>query len=253
MKEIKNIYDNEEFFKSYSQLRKDENSYNELMEQPAMEKLLPSIEGKTVLDLGCGFGNNAMDFIKRGAKRVVAIDLSEKMLSVAREENSHPCIQYLNMDMGEISKINEHFDLVYSSLAFHYVENFEKLLKDIYSLLNEGGILLYSQEHPLTTATLDGQGHFNKDENGKYISYTLSNYNEGGKRVVNWFVDGLVKYHRPFAYLINTYTDTGFIILHLCEPKPSENAVEKVPKMIKELIKPSFLIAKLQKPILHIN
>ena len=242
MEEIKNIYDNREFFDSYMTLRENENSHNAIIEQPAMMKLLPDVKGKKVLDLGCGYGDNETDFVNRGASYVLGIDLSEKMLGVAKEKNSHANVEYRQMDMADIDKIEGKFDLVYSSLAFHYVEDFHKLIKNIYSLLNEGGIILFSQEHPLTTSTV-GKGTFNKDGE-KYISYTFSNYNEGGKRVVNWFIDGLVKYHRPFAQVFNAITDAGFKLLRVEEPKPREEIIEKIPKLYKEIIKPSFLIIK---------
>lgn len=247
MVEIKNIYDNDTFLKGYLDIRANENNHNNLIEQPSMKKHLPNVEGKEVLDLGCGYGNNAMDFIEKGAKGVTGVDISTKMLEIAKSKNSHPCIQYLNMDMADIGGINKKFDLVYSSLAFHYVENFPELLKNIYNLLNEGGILLFSQEHPITTATLNGEGNFNKNENKEYLSYTFSNYNQSGKRIVNWFVDGVLKYHRTFSDIINAIIDTGFKIIAMEEPTPTIEIIEKVPRMAKELIKPSFLILKVEK------
>lgn len=45
-----NIYDNDTFFKGYKTLRESENNYNDLLEQPAMAKLLPDLTDKTVLD-----------------------------------------------------------------------------------------------------------------------------------------------------------------------------------------------------------
>ena len=247
MEEIKNVYDNEEFFNSYAQLRKNENSHNTVIEQPTMRALLPDVKGMRVLELGCGSGANAFAFAEGGAVQVLAIDLSEKMLSVAKEENSHPCVQYLQMDMAQIGELEGKFDLVYSSLAFHYVEDFGKLMKQISGLLNDGGVLLFSQEHPLTTATIDGLGHFNKDENDEYISYTLSNYCQSGKRVVNWFVDGVLKYHRTFSDIITAVLEAGLVVERVCEPVPPPCAIEKVPRMKKELIKPSFLIVKAKK------
>lgn len=247
MEEIRNVYDNEKFFKGYLDIRNSPISHNDLIEQPAMEELLPDLKGKTVLDLGCGYGKNTLEFIKRGAKRAVGIDLSYNMVTKAKRENSHPCVDYLNMDMEKIPSLNEKFDVVYSSLAFHYVENFERLVKDIYTLLNPQGVLLFSQEHPLTTATFDGKGDFNKSETGEYLSYTLSNYNQSGKRVVSWIVDGLVKYHRTFSEITNAITDTGFKIIKISEPKPTNEIIEKAPRMAKELIKPSFIIFKATK------
>lgn len=242
-----NIFDNEIFFNGYKALRDNEINYNDLLEQPAMARLLPELNGKSVLDLGCGYGHNCVDFVNHGARRVVGIDISEKMLSVAKSESASPEIEYLNMSMTDISSLNEKFDLIYSSLAFHYVEDFEAFARDMFSILNEGGRLLFSQEHPIITATVDGEGHFNKDENGNRVSYTFSNYNEPGERMVHWYVDGVVKYHRTFSGIINALSKAGFIIEEICEPLPEPWAVQKLPTIVKEYIKPCFLIVKAKK------
>lgn len=242
-----NIFDNEIFFKGYKALRDNECNANELIEQPAMRKMLPDLHGKSVLDLGCGYGHNCFDFINNGADRVTGVDISEKMLSVAMSESAHERIEYLNMSMTDISTLNRKFDFIYSSLAFHYVKDFDEFVKDMYSILNNGGRLLFSQEHPIITATLDGNGHFNKDENGNRVSYTFSNYNEEGERKIHWYVDGVVKYHRTFSGVINALAKAGFVIEDVCEPVPEEWAVQKLPTLVKEYIKPNFLIVKARK------
>lgn len=247
MNKSQNIYDNQTFFDNYKQLRDRDDNYNDLLEQPAMTDLLPDLTGKAVLDLGCGYGYNCKDFIKRGASKVVGIDLSEKMLDIARSEADSPNIEYRCMDMTEISKLDERFDLVYSSLAFHYIEDFELLISEIFGLLNGGGWLQYSQEHPIITATIDGKGHFNRDENGNRISYTFSNYNEPGKREIFWIVDGVVKYHRTIGEIITTIAKSGFVVDTVCEPTPKAWAIEKLPAIIKEFIKPNFLLIKAQR------
>lgn len=239
-----NIYDNQDFFSGYHSLRSSNDNYNDLLEQPAMADMLPDLTGKKVLDLGCGYGHNCLDFIRNGAERVVGLDISGKMLEVARNESSDVKIEYINMSMTEISTITERFDFVYSSLAFHYIEDFSKLIKDIYSLLNSGGYLLYSQEHPIITATIDDKGHFNQDENGNYVSYTFSNYNQAGRREIHWYVDGVIKYHRPMGELLTTIAKAGFILEEVCEPTPKDWVVHKLPSITKEFLKPCFLIVK---------
>lgn len=242
-----NIFDNQIFFDGYKELRARDDNFNVLLEQPAMAKLLPELNGKSVLDLGCGYGHNCIDFINRGAVHVVGVDISERMLDVAKSESAHEKIEYINMSMTDIDRLNEKFDFIYSSLAFHYVEDFEAFAEKMYSLLNKGGQLLFSQEHPLTTATKNGEGHFNKDENGKKISYTYSNYNEAGKRTVTWYVDGVEKYHRPFGAIITALANAGFIIENVTEPLPDENALKINPALEKEYIKPCFLIVRARK------
>lgn len=243
-----NIFDNETFFNGYRELRSTDANYNEQLEQPAMSKLLPDIYEKSVLDLGCGYGHNCIDFVKRGALNVVGIDISKKMLEVAEKESSDEKITYLNMSMTDISILTQKFDLIYSSLAFHYVNDFARFAKDMYSLLNDGGYLLFSQEHPLVTATFSGEHHYNKDEKGNYLSFTFSNYNEPGKRDTFWYVNGVEKYHRRFSDIINALCSAGFIIDTVCEPVPDTKATQKIPTiLVKEKIKPSFLIIKAKK------
>ncbi|MBO5396678.1 MAG: class I SAM-dependent methyltransferase [Clostridia bacterium] len=242
-----NIFDNQTFFDGYKALRDSDCNANDLIEQPAMRKLLPDLSGKSVLDLGCGYGHNCIDFVKRGAVGVVGVDISEKMLAVAKSESADEKIRYINMSMTDIGNLNEKFDFIYSSLAFHYVKDFVAFSKEMYSVLNPGGYLLFSQEHPIITATVDGKGHFNKDENGNRISYTFSDYNRSGERKVHWYVDDVIKYHRTFGDIITALAKAGFVIEEVCEPVPEEWAIEKLPTMAKEYIKPNFLIVKARK------
>ncbi len=111
---------NEIFFNGYSKIRENESNANNIFEKPALFSLLPTLNNKTVLDLGCGYGEHCIHFVKKGAKRVVGIDISQKMLAIAKAENAHQNISYLNMPMEDIGELQERFDIVVSSLAFHY-------------------------------------------------------------------------------------------------------------------------------------
>lgn len=240
-----NIYDNEKFFNGYRALRKTDTNYNVLLEQPAMKELLPDLTDKTALDIGCGFGINCIDFINSGARFVTGIDISKRMLSVATEQNSNENIEYVHMDMKEILSLNKKYDFVYSSLAFHYEQDFERLARDIYCLLNQGGRLLFSQEHPINTASqgVPGNKLLNLFANNRK-EYILRNYNIRGLRKENWFVEGVEKYHRTFADIINALCKAGFKIEEICEPLPSDEAIGKRTGLKKEFIRPTFLIVK---------
>lgn len=47
--------------------------------------MLPSFEGRRVLDIGCGFGWHCHYEAKKGAKTAFGIDISKKMLECAQE------------------------------------------------------------------------------------------------------------------------------------------------------------------------
>jgi SAM-dependent methyltransferase len=242
-----NIYDNNEFFENYKNTRLSKNSFNELLEQPAMKKLIPDVQEKSVLDLGCGFGFNCKEFVELGAKSVVGIDLSEKMIAQANETNKLDNITYHTMSMMDIDTLNDKFDFVYSSLAFHYIEDFETLVSKIYSVLNDGGILLFSQEHPIVTAVKNDGDNYIKKLNGSIKGFLLNNYADMSIRKEKWFVDGVEKYHRTVSYIFNTLIKCGFAIEAVDEPLPSEEALKVREALKKEFIKPTFLIVKAKK------
>ncbi len=65
-----NIYDNEIFFEGYKKLRDNKANANNLFEIPALFSMLPELNGKRVLDLGCGFGEHCKQFVYSGAECV---------------------------------------------------------------------------------------------------------------------------------------------------------------------------------------
>jgi len=238
-----NIFDNQVFFEKYKELRNNEVNANAMFEIPALFSLLPNLYNKRVLDLGCGFGEHCTRFISQGACSVVATDISEKMLEVAKRENSNPKIEYIQMAIEDLNKLNGQFDLVVCSLALHYVEDFQSVCKNVHRLLVKDGYFVFSQEHPLTTSYTDGK-RWTKDENDKKIFLNLSNYSVEGERTIEWFVDGVKNYHRTFSTIVNNLADSGFCIEKMIEPTPSNEMLIKYPQFIDLLHKPDFLLIK---------
>ncbi len=241
-----NIYDEPCFFEGYSRLRENPLNSNVLLEQPALRSLLPDLHGKSVLDMGCGFGDACQEYVRFGATSVVGIDISEKMLAVARSRNSSGPIEYLQLNMMSIPTLGRRFDVVTSSLAVHYVEDFHRLVEIVGDCLNPGGVFLFSQEHPLTTAPIQGVS-FQKEPDGGSSAYLLADYGRPGFRSVKWFVENVEKYHRMFSEIINTLVECGFIVEAMKEPLPDDALLQKRPRMHHEFIKPSFLLVRAKK------
>ncbi len=241
-----NIYDNETFFAGYKKIRDNEANANNLFEIPALFSMMPDLKEKRVLDLGCGFGEHCKQFVECGAEKVVGIDISEKMLEVAKVENSDPKITYINMPMEEIAGLQEQFDVVISSLAFHYVEDFEGVIRNIHSLLEENGVFIFSQENPLNTCHSGGD-RWTRDENGNKLYMNLANYGVEGERESVWFVDNVKKYHRTFSTIVNALVEAGFTIEKMIEPLPTEELLEKYPDYRDLFHKPDFLLIRVKK------
>lgn len=247
MKKPQNIYDNSTFYNEYKEMREGQINANELIEIPIMKAMLPDLKGKKILDLGCGNGSMSKYFIEKGASYVLALDISQNMINEAKEKNSAKNIDYDVLGMEEISTINEKFDIVFSSLAFHYIEDFNKLTNDINNLLNENGMLIFSQEHPTALAPILELGMKNRIEINNNLYYLLNNYNENGKREFLWNECAVVKYHRNFECIINTLIKNNFNILELKESTASKKAIELVEKYKHQKDRPYFLFVKAQK------
>ena len=144
--------------------------------------------------------------------------------------------------MNDLSKIPGRFDVVFSSLAVHYVADWNKLCREVSKL---GEYFIFSQEHPLTTAPIKGYC-WTKDENGKRIYYNLSDYAKNGRRETMWFVDGVIKYHRTFSEIVNALTSNGFIIEKALEPIPDEETIKRL-QLEDNLHKPNFLLIRAKK------
>lgn len=241
-----NIFDDEVFFAGYQRLRAAPGNANDLFEIPALFSLLPDLRDKDVLDLGCGGGEHCREYARRGARQVVGIDISEKMLAVARAANAAPCVTYRRLPLEELAQLAGQFDVVTSSLAFHYVADFAGLLANVHALLKAGGLLIFSQEHPLCTCHAGGD-RWTKDASGHKLHLNLADYGVEGERVVSWLVDGVQKYHRTFSTIVNDLVAAGFAIEKMLEPLPTAALLEKWPQHADLRHKPDFLLVRARK------
>jgi ubiquinone/menaquinone biosynthesis C-methylase UbiE len=241
-----NIYDHPEFFQSYKTLRESELNYNDLLEQPALRDMLPELKHKNVLDVGCGMGDFAMYCVKEQAREVVAIDISKKMIEVAQQKNPHEHIHYVNTALEDIQLKHNEFDVAVSSLALHYIRDYDAVIKKIHSSLKQTGVFVFSIEHPIVTARKD-MDNWMVDKKNNTSHYAVDHYQEEGERQQHWYIEGVVKYHRTFSTIINELILNGFQIEQVIEPIPNNKALNSLPRLINEMKKPSFMIIRAKK------
>ena len=243
-----NIYDNETFFGNYQQKREDEINFNTCIETPILLAMLPEMKGKTVLDIGCGMGHHAKQYADMGAASVLGIDISEKMLGYAKEHNHAECITYRRMPMEEISDLNQQFDLITSSLVFDYIEDFDRLMRDISGLLKDDGEFVYSMSHPMVTAWDGTYDRYTRTETGERLFANIHRYMAEGCRKVKWVVDEVEVYHRTVSTLINSMIRAGFIIEECQESRASDELREKYPDKFGGTIhRPEFIFFRCRK------
>ena len=230
---IINSYNDEKVLNKYIESRIDtKSSHNQTIKEKLFD-LVGDYSGKTILDLGCGIGVFSKDLSNK-AQKVVGIDISEKCIEYAKSKNNSDNIDYFTMDINNLNLIKEKFDIVFSDMVFNYIEDYDKLLLNIYELLNDNGIVVFSQVHPISTASLGESSWVNED--GK-LKFQMDNYSNVSKRYREYFEGNFELYHRRFEDLINIAIKNNFEIVELFEPYISE----------KEYNRPSFLLVKLRK------
>ena len=153
-----NIYDDPGFFAGYSTLERFGEGWERAMEHADLLALLPAVDGRRVLDLGCGAGQLAHYLATSGAAEVIGVDVSERMLALARAGWAHPRVTYQRSAIEAVAFPSARFDLVVSSLVLHYVDDYAGLIRRLAGWLAPGGIVVYSTEHPIFTARLPGEG-----------------------------------------------------------------------------------------------
>ncbi|WP_066190310.1 class I SAM-dependent methyltransferase [Gracilibacillus timonensis] len=240
-----NKYDNQAFFEAYKEMPRSVKGLEAAGEWHIVKEMLPDLQGKAVLDLGCGFGWHCRYVKEQGAQSVIGVDISENMIIQAQAMTDDPEIFYIKAPLEEVSFDDEQFDVVFSSLAFHYVEDFSAICRQVYPYLKPGGMFVFSVEHPIFTARAEQDWH--NDEEGNHLHWPVDHYHTEGLRETNFLADNVQKYHRTVASYMNDVIQAGFRIQEVEESTPSAEALEEIPEMKDELRRPMFLMIAAEK------
>ncbi|MDL2237116.1 class I SAM-dependent methyltransferase [Christensenellaceae bacterium OttesenSCG-928-K19] len=242
-----NKYDDPVFFDKYAQMERSQKGLAGAGEWHEFKKLLPDFNGKRVLDLGCGLGWHCVYAAQHGAARVVGTDISQKMLEEARCKSADAgvTVEYLNIAIEDACFEEAAFDIVLSSLAFHYVASFAEICKNVYRLLSPGGDFVFSVEHPVFTAYGTGDWYYN--ENGAIMHWPVDRYFAQGKRQATFLDESVIKYHKTLTTYIDTLLQSGFSLRRVVEPEPDPILLEQHPEYGDELRRPMFLLLAAQK------
>jgi SAM-dependent methyltransferase len=239
-----NIYDDETFFSGYSRLPRSIEGLDGAPEWATLRGWLPELDGRTVLDLGCGFGWFCRWARRNGAADVLGLDISERMLARAKAETDDAAITYVKADLEHLTLPPATFDLAYSSLVFHYIENLQPLLARVHAALVPGGRLVFSVEHPIFTApshpgwSVDAAGH---------TTWPVDLYLEEGPRSTDWLANGVIKQHRTVATYIRLSLGVGFTLARIDEWGPSAEQIAARPDWADERQRPAFLLVACQR------
>lgn len=213
----------------------ENNAWNALYERPAILALAGDVAGLQVLDAGCGSGAHAAELIERGAK-VSGFDLSQSLLAIARQRlgNDVPLVQ---ADLSAALPYGSgQFDMVFSALALHYIQDWTVPLEEFARVLKPGGRLVFSTHHPFMDHSLASGDNY-------FATYAFEEtWDRGGRQILMRF------WHRPLSAMIHAIKEAGFLIENIEEPMPLDQAHEEFPEAYQSLTTaPRFLFFSARK------
>lgn len=234
-----NKYDNEQFFEKYSHMLRSQKGLQGAGEWSELQKILPDFRGKHVLDLGCGYGWHCKYAADNAAAAVLGTDISKNMIEKATKINAAPQIDYQCTAMEDLYFPENAFDIILSSLAFHYIRDFKPLVTNISRWLRKGGAFVFSVEHPVFTSY--GTQDWYYDEKGRILHFPVDNYYYEGRREAVFLGEKVIKYHRTLTTYLNTLLQNGFEIEHIIEPQPPREMMH-IDGMKDEMRRPMMLL-----------
>jgi len=181
-------------------------------------KLLGEVEGKDILEVGCGGGQNTIVLAKWGAKSV-GLDISEEQIKYARKlaKNNNVDVSFYLGNMEDLSMFeNETFDIVLSSCAIGYSQDPKQVFHEVSRVLQKGGLFVFCVVHPIAN-----RGRAVRYGNRRY--WGIGNYFDRRRRMWTWKAQGKVAkfygYHRTIQDYFNLIVTTGFVVEKMLEPE----------------------------------
>ncbi|MCI8504194.1 MAG: class I SAM-dependent methyltransferase [Dorea sp.] len=241
---MNNEYDNERFFGEYKKMSRSRDGLSAAGEWHQLKPLFPSLRGKAVLDLGCGYGWHCAFAADQGAEQVLGLDLSKKMIEEAKKRNAKKQIEYRVCGIEEYEYPECMWDCVISNLALHYIEDIEKIFQRVHRTLKSGGVFIFNIEHPVFTAGVGQDWIYSEAGTPRY--WPVDNYFTPGERSTHFLRCNVVKQHHTLTQILMGLLNNDFELKAVEEAKPSEDMMN-IPGMKDELRRPMMLLVKASK------
>ena len=236
-----NEYDSEAFFQEYTKMSRSQQGLSGAGEWHQLQPLFPPLEGKSVLDLGCGYGWHCKYAAEQGAARVLGVDLSRRMIVEAKRRNPAPQIEYRVCGIEDYDYPEGRWDCVVSHLALHYIADLDAVFARVYQTLKPGGVFLFNIEHPCFIAGVHQE--WICDSSGNALYRAIDDYFLPGERRTNFLGCEVRKQHHTLTQILMGLLKQGFELQAVEEAQPSKEMLQ-IPGMSDELRRPMMLLVK---------
>ena len=232
----------EQFAERYAELARTK-PHNAEYDRPAVLSLVPDVQGKAVLDAGCGPGYYAEALLERGAI-LTAFDVTSKMVEITRERVGDRADVFRHDIMQPFHFADDNtYDLIICPLVLDYIEDWQPVLEEFHRVLKVGGMVIISHGHPMGDWLI---------LHGKY-PHLVKNYFDKEQFSITWGGFGeprptITSYRRPLSDMLNSIAQAGLQIDHVLEPLPTERFKELDPVGYEKLMfEPAFICFRLKK------
>ncbi|QYG95280.1 class I SAM-dependent methyltransferase [Iamia sp. SCSIO 61187] len=188
-------------------------------------RLLGSLEGKRVLDLGCGAGHAAVAFARAGAK-VIAVDPSADQLDMARDaaDRAGVKVELVQAGPAELAFVRgDGIDLAWSAYALAEAPDLDRVFRQVHRVLRHEAPIVFALPHPAFTMFVAGRQSLEGSTGSPpvprrtYHDATPYTVDRGGDRVTDT--------PRTISTLFTSLTRIGFRVDHLLEPPAQRDQV----------------------------
>lgn len=184
----------------------------------ALLAVLGPTAGLEVCDLGCGEGTLARLLARAGA-RVTGIDVSARLLVIARQRTPDKRVRYVQDDARALAtQTDGAFDRVVSNLALMDVPDLGAVYDAVHRVLGPVGRFVFSITHPCFQSPGTS---VETDAGGNFVARRIRRYHEEGF----WRSDGertirsrMGAHHRTLSTYVNRLLERGFALRGLTEP-----------------------------------
>lgn len=208
---------------------------------PRVHAAFGDVQGRNILDIGCGEGRFCRQLQERGAN-VVGVEPTPKLLEQAIQQD--PQGDYRDARAEALPFPNETFDAVLFYLVLIDIEPFEPAIDEAFRVLKPGGKCVIVNSTGMNTAT---NRFWEWNEAGERTAWLVEHYGTRQRVVAEWNGIRVHNYHRPLGTYFTHCLNSGFQLRHYDEQIPTEAELAANPELAPHLICPCFNIQVWQK------
>ncbi|MFA7243979.1 MAG: class I SAM-dependent methyltransferase [Patescibacteria group bacterium] len=220
--------------------------YKQYVLNPQLLSEIGTLNGKTVVDLGCGNGYFSSQIEGQNPDRLILIDISPHNLDFARKRVQTNIAEFIEQDVTKPWKIKPNsVDVIFSGFLLNELEEIDFVTSQAFKTLKNGGRFLFAITHPVwdLVTYLRGQadgkertirgskGYFSRG----YSKFTMDNSKIRDVDVAQKYqkVYEIEHYQRPISDYFNSLIKAGFVVEKMLEPEVTAELLEKQPKFPK--------------------